>query len=599
MVPLKKYTPWMLALFFGAVYLLTPTALYYWDGVVFATVCEIGSLHETIHPHHLLFNFVSDILFELVRMHAPGVRALSFLIFMSSIFGALTIYFSHLIFRTIFNREGLAIATTSFMGFSFTFWHFSTDANAYIISAFFPVLASYLLLTMDNFPIHRFRLTWVSIVFSIGILLHQVVVLFYPVYFFWMVVFKFKDKKRKFTIPMRILLIILPALITGSMYFLIGRVFFQYTTPDEYWNWITSYGHQKRWWFGNENAGFLAFSRAVMVSHLKLMFYPDYIRYGLLNFSHLSIVDFIKKLLTLVSLITVFLVFIRGFIYLLGAIGKRRFYAALLLLWILPYFIFFTFFTPQFEFYRLYYLLPLMVIFALGLKGFFEKPSFEELDLPIHPNKLSGWVFVLLVVFGIYNYALGINPGMKEENNPWLMQARTFVSIAPSDSILVVPFSDERTEEYSRTANLVKYFGTQDVLFAKRHDEFVGPILDFVGPPIPSKKIEEPIRWDEIKLRGDVEPGIEKMLFHESLLDGRKDGWRIIKYMFPDTQIPLEGFVRLPKLQDCEPLLIGNTRYLPGKRFLKIPERVNYRFPVNFQLEYFEYYKHSEREQTE
>lgn len=589
----------MLALFFGAVYLLTPTALYYWDGVVFATLCETGSLHDMIHPHHLLFNFSSDILYELVRMHAPGARALSILIVLSSIFGALTIYFSHLIFRRIFNREGLAVATTSFMGFSFTFWHYSTDANAYIISAFFPVLASYLLLTMDNFPMHRFRLTWVSIVFSIGMLLHQVVVLFYPVYFFWMVVFKFRDKSRKFTIPMRILLIILPALIAGSVYFLIGRIFFQYTTLDEYWNWITSYGHQKRWWFGNENAGFPAFTRAVIVSHLKLMFYPDYIRHGFLNFTQLTFVDIVKKLLTVVSLITVLLVFIRGFVYLIGAIGKRRFYAALLLLWILPYLVFFTFFTPQFEFYRLYYLFPLMVIFALGLKGFFEKPSFEELDLPIHPNKLSGWVFILLMVFGIYNYALGISPGMKEENNPWLMEARLFISIAPADSIMVVPFSDEKMEEYSRTANLVKYFGTQDVLFAKQHDEFVGPVLELVGPPDPSKIDIEPVYWDKVSLRDDMQLDIEKMLFHEALLDGRKDGWRIIKYIFPDTQIPLEGFVRLPKLSDCEPLLIGNTRYLPGRRYFKVPEKINYRFPAGFQPKYFEYYEHPERESTE
>ena len=365
MIPLKRYTPWGLALIFGALYLFTPTALYYWDGIVFASMCEEGTPHALIHPHHLLYNVVLDIIYEIIRMHIPNLRSLPFLIWVSSIFGALTIYFSHLIFRTIFKREGLAIATTSFMGFSYTFWHFSTDANAYIISAFFPILVVYLLISMKDAPKPRFRMVWAALAFSIGMLLHQVVVLFYPVYVFWMIAFYFKDSKIKFPFMARVALIFLPAIISIGMYFIIGRIFFQFQTADEYWQWVTAYGQQARWWFSSENSGFLAFLKAVSISHLKLLFYPDYIRFGLFNFDNPTFVDSAKKFLAIVSILTIFLVFIRGFIYLLGAIGRRRFYAALLILWILPYFVFFTFFTPQFEFYRLYYLLPVMFIFAL------------------------------------------------------------------------------------------------------------------------------------------------------------------------------------------------------------------------------------------
>ncbi len=567
MIPLKKYTPWVLALIFGAIYLLTPTVLYYWDGIVFATLCEEGTVHGLIHPHHLIYNLSLDIVYEIIHMHVPSLRALPFLIWVSSIFGALTIYFSHLIFRTIFKREGLAVATTSFMGFSYTFWHFSTDSNAYIISAFFPVFVAYLLISMNDAEKPRFRMVWACLGFSVGMLLHQVVVFFYPIYTFWVLAFRFKDNRLRFPAAARMALLLLPAIITVSAYFLIGRVFFQFQSLDEYWQWATAYGHQQRWWFGSENSGFPAFAKAIGISHLKLMFYPDYIRFGLFRFDNLSFEDTAKKILALISLLTVFLVFIRGFVYVIGAIGRRRFYAALLLLWIIPYFVFFTFFTPQFEFYRLYYLLPVMVIFALGLKGFFEKPSYEYLDLPIQPNTLSGWVFVLLLIFAVYNGGVGIHPQMFEANNPWLMDAKAFAAKTPRDAVMVVPWSDEKMEEYSRVANLAAYFGTQGVLFAEPIVEIVGPMPEIVGPPPMLDDEIKSSEWDEIEIRPDLFPDIEKAFFHIDLLEAHNDGWRIIVYKFPDIKIPLKGIVHLPDAERCKTVQFGSIKYHQGRDF--------------------------------
>ena len=567
MIPLKRYTPWVLALIFGVLYLLTPTVLYYWDGIVFASMCEEGTPHALIHPHHLLYNLSLDIVYEIIRMHIPSLRSLPFLIWVSSIFGALTIYFSHLIFRTIFNREGLAIATTSFMGFSYTFWHFSTDANAYIISAFFPILAVYLLISMNDAPKPRFRMVWACLAFCIGMLVHQVVVFFYPVYVFWMIAFKFKDSRIKFPPAARAALIFLPAIITITIYFIIGRIFFQFQSLDEYWRWATAYGHQARWWFASENSGFPAFLKAVSISHLKLMFYPDYIRFGLFKFDNLTYEDIAKKFLAIISILTIFLVFIRGFIYLLGAIGRRRFYAVLLILWIIPYFAFFTFFTPQFEFYRLYYLLPVMFIFALGLKGFFEKPSYEHLDLPIQPNTLSGWVFVLLLIFAVYNGVVGIHPQMFESNNPWLMDAKAFAEKAPRGAVMIVPWSDEKMEEYSRVANLTSYFGTQGVMFAEPIIPIMGPMPEIIGPPPMLDDEIKPREWDDIEIRPGLTPDIEQAFFHADLLDGRDDGWQILVYRFPDVKIPLKGVVRLPNAERCQMIQYGSIEYHQGRNF--------------------------------
>jgi len=568
MDPLKKYIPWALAIFFGLIYLFTPTKMYYWDGVVFAYLCEHGTPHELFHPHHLIYNIVLDIAYEFVRMHFPNLRALPFLIWVSSIFGALTIYFSHMVFRTIFNREGLAVATTSFMGFAYSFWHFSTDANTYIISAFFPVLIAYLLLSMNEAPNPKARMTWAAMLFAIGMLFHQVVVFFYLVYAFWMLIFQFKDKKKRFSPLLRILLIFLPALITGFVYFAVGYIFYQYKTFDEFWNWITAYGRQSRWWYGSEHTGVRSFMNAIGLAHIKLFFYLDYIRFYLFKLRPSDSFDIIKKILAVISLITVLLVLIRGIIYLVSAIGRRRFYAALLLLWITPYFVFFIFFTPMYEFYRLYYLFPLMVIFAMGLKGFFEKPSFEYLDLPIRPNTLSGWVFVLLCVFALYNYTLGIRPQMKEAGNMRLVDAEAFINRTPPDAVMVVPFS----RSYSYIADLVNYFGTQGILFGEPYQPFVGPKPEYMGPPLPpedqqeEKKEIERYAWSDVQLKPGLTPSIERMYFHEGMFKGAPYGWRLFKYRFPDTKEYLEDLVVIPAQPYVNIIQIGSVKYVQGNR---------------------------------
>ena len=568
MDPLKKYIPWALAIFFGVIYLFTPTKMFYWDGVVFAYLCEHGTPHELWHPHHLIYNIVFDIAYEFVRMHFPNLRALTFLIWMSSIFGALTIYFSHMVFRTIFNREGLAVATTSFMGFAFSFWHFSTDANAYVISAFFPVLIAYLLLSMNDAANPKARMVWAAVLFAIGMLFHQVVVFFYLVYAFWMLVFRFKDKAKRFNRLSRILLIILPALITVFAYVGVGYIFYQYTTFDEYWKWITAYGRQSRWWYGSEHTGAQSFMTAIGLAHIKLFFYLDYIRFNLLRLRPPIGVDIFKKILVWVSLITVFLVLVRGIIYLVSAIGRRRFYAALLLLWIIPYFVFFIFFTPMYEFYRLYYLFPLMVIFAMGLKGFFEKPSFENLDLPIKPNTLSGWVFILLIVFAFYNYTLGIKPQMSESYNRWLVDAKAFINTTSPDSVMVVPFS----RSYSYIADLVNYFGSQGVLFAEPYEPFVGPIPEIVGPLLPEEGLEKDdieitrYAWEDVELKPGLKPSIEKAYFHDGMLKSAPYGWRLFKYRFPDSKEYLEDLVVIPASPFVKVIQIGSVKYVQGSR---------------------------------
>jgi len=569
MDPLKKYIPWTLAIFFGIMYLLTPTKLYYWDGIVFAHLCEYGTPHELLHPHHLIYNLVLDIIYELLHMHFPALRALPFLIWVSSIFGALTIYFSHMVFRTIFNREGLAVATTSFMGFAFSFWHFSTDASAYIISAFFPVLVAYLLLSMDNAPMPRIRMLWASVLFAIGMLFHQVVIFFYLVYAFWITVFNFKDKRKRFPIYARIFLLFLPALIVGFIYFEVGYIFYQYRTFEDYWLWITSYGRQSRWWYGADHTGILPFLIAIKLAHIKLFFYLDYIRFDLFSFREPIWSDIFKKLLAWISLVTVFLVMLRGLIYLIGAIGHRRFYAALLLLWIAPYFAFFIFFTPQYEFYRLYYLFPLMVIFALGLKGFFEKPSFEDLDLPIRPNTLSGWVFVLLFVFALYNYTLGIKPQMDGMNNKWLVDAKAFIAGTSTDSVMVVPFS----KSYSYVADLVNYFGTQGILFAEPYNPFVGPEPEIIGPMLSSDEPVEQFEWNDVELKPGLYPSIEMLWFHEAMLTDAPYGWRLFRYRFPDTRVYLKDIVELPQEEFAQDVLkLGSIRYIAGKSYFLAPD---------------------------
>src|SRR5215212_6121509 len=87
---LPRLTPWVLSFAIALIYLLFPTRVYYWDGIVFAQAIEDASklTPSLVHPNHLIYNFVGYLFYKLLHSLGAEVRALVALQILNSLLSA-------------------------------------------------------------------------------------------------------------------------------------------------------------------------------------------------------------------------------------------------------------------------------------------------------------------------------------------------------------------------------------------------------------------------------------------------------------------------------------------------------------------------------
>ncbi len=75
----RQLAPWLFFIAITIIYLLFPTRVYYWDGIVFAQAIEDAtSLNPSlVHPNHLIYNFVGYLFYKLLRSLGAEIRALT------------------------------------------------------------------------------------------------------------------------------------------------------------------------------------------------------------------------------------------------------------------------------------------------------------------------------------------------------------------------------------------------------------------------------------------------------------------------------------------------------------------------------------------
>ena len=161
------------------IYLLFPTKNYYWDGVFFAQVIEqAGRFHPTLlHPNHLIYNVVGYALYRVSQGLGFQLRALELLQIVNSVVSVVAALLLYRILRLVIDSRYLRWCLVLMFAFSATWWKFSTDANAYIPSVFFLLLAFSFVL-----PPARPRPWLVTLVFVIAVCFHQLAVFYYPVF---------------------------------------------------------------------------------------------------------------------------------------------------------------------------------------------------------------------------------------------------------------------------------------------------------------------------------------------------------------------------------------------------------------------------------
>jgi hypothetical protein len=334
-----------------------PTKNYYWDGLGFARQIENStSLPDLIHPNHPLYNPFSYLLWKFALAAGLNVRAVSVMQVANSVFGALSAFtLFHILKR--FLSTYLTTAFTLLFSFSSTWWKFSTDADAYIVSVLFLLISFYLVL-----PGQASRPFLVALTHSVAMVFHQLAVFFFPVAALGILIqsssLPWKNRWRRVT-------------QYGGLAFLItfgtSCVCFYAQTASldvrRFLRWLTTYASDSGFGFNLKDNVLLT-----VRGHFRLFFG------GRFNFLT-EVINPFSVLLTLAlvlasALLLIQLVRKRREIVVVTErrpedIHRRGQLVVLCAVWAAAYFLFLFVFIPQNTFYRLFYLPPLIVLIGV------------------------------------------------------------------------------------------------------------------------------------------------------------------------------------------------------------------------------------------
>jgi len=360
--------PWIIFPGILAVYWLFPTKNYYWDGIFFARVIEDAQQLNTslLHPNHLLYNVFGYFFYQAARSLGLNWRAVEVLQVTNSLVSVLSAVVLYRIL-SLWLRSHLALLLTLVFAFSATWWQFSIDADAYILSVFCLLLAFRYAL-----PEFKPRPFVVAVFFILAILVHQLAVWCYPVLalsLWWQT--SASPHQRALTLirfSVTVVGTVLGAYVL-SFYLILGTLHL-----PRFLAWISSYSPDASFSFDLlSNLGY------TLRGHLRLFFNGR--------------LTLLKGLLTppiigLIGLLIVLLVVWLGLMVRklrntswpsVTKISRDR-VVRLVALWILTYLAFLFFWLPHNTFYRLFYLPAIILLLgrvvSISKGGSAEKRSY-------------------------------------------------------------------------------------------------------------------------------------------------------------------------------------------------------------------------------
>jgi hypothetical protein len=182
----------LLAVFLFLVYACFPTKNHYWDGIGFALNVErLGESSQGhvlnagdsqgvsdiyFNPNHLFYNLSGYLLYKPLHVIFPSLRAHDMLRAISIMLSVATACLLFISLNRWSRNPRLSLWLTLLMALSATWWKFSTDADAYVPSTFFLMLATFL---MTN-PLQRPSGWKIGLLHAMAMLLHQIAIFFLP-----------------------------------------------------------------------------------------------------------------------------------------------------------------------------------------------------------------------------------------------------------------------------------------------------------------------------------------------------------------------------------------------------------------------------------
>jgi hypothetical protein len=433
-----KRNPWPWAMLGGllALYLLLPTKNYFWDGVDFAQHIEDAPRLDSslIHPNHLLYNVFGYLVYSGFQFVGFDVRAIEALQIASAIVSVLSAFVLFRILARTLNSTYLSVALTLLFALSATWWKYSTDADSYIPSVFFLLLAFWFLL-----PESKPRPLIVALLHSAAMMFHQMAVFFFPAAIVGILLQARKEPPRR-----RALLSLQYCLAAPLLTILVFYYSFYLQTDrldfQTYFKWLTSLspepGHTFSVW---GNLSYTLNGHVKLFTSGRLLFLKD-------SLDFVTIV-LLAVLLALVVALVVQVIRHSGelkalFTTVLAGGEDFRPLRILCLAWILPFLIFQYFFVPQHTFYRLFYLPAIILLIGTYLR---------QHEMSGAGGRGRYGIALLVAAIALSNFVFYIRPLAQVRNYPPLEVALNLNgALAPGT---VIYFASRNSDN-----SLVRYF---------------------------------------------------------------------------------------------------------------------------------------------
>lgn len=431
----KKFViPILIYLGLLILYLAFPTKNYYWDGIAFAqTIEETDKTNSTlIHPNHLFYNVLGYHFYHLLRAVGFDVRALTALRVLNSVASPFAAFVFFTILKSLLRSVYLATCLTLLFALSATWWKFSTDANAYILSVLFVLFTFYFLL-----PDRRSRPFLIAVLLSIAMCIHQLAVFFGPVVVLGLFFQETQLESKKTLVT--ILKFSLVTVVLTSVAYIGSYCFTNKVSLGSFMRWVTSYSSDASFTFNIWND-----LRYSLRGHVRLFFSG---RFNLLK----GLVNpyIVVLMLTLaVSFISLCYLTIKHYrkprlesLRSLISNSRRRPLVILSVTWVGIYVAFLFFWLPQNTFYRLFYLPALILLVGLLASARYDFTRYKP------TYRLAAFT----VVLGLANFLFLIFPYAHVEKFPPARFALEMSRVWPEETVI---FYDVDSSDKS----LVRYF---------------------------------------------------------------------------------------------------------------------------------------------
>jgi hypothetical protein len=427
--------------------LLIKNYAYYWDGVEYAWQVENSPWAETVHKHHLLYTPFCKAIYLLVTSLGISIRSIDLMAVINMVFGLVFLLLCYRCLKLFFPDHPIEIILgLMVIGFGYTFGAFLRNANQYVIPV---TICTWLLLrillsykTNGRFKIGLFE--WG--LFFLTVLFHQMAIFLLPAIAFVQYMSLDRNRAGKTILSVCVFL--------GALFGTYLLIFFISTDQPsvvKFAFWTTDYARKKYWVF-NHVKGFLpAVKRSVYIGLLshKTLFVAPIERLAL--FLHDFQTTYGNKFIGGAGGWTIFFGFVilalQG-LYRMYKSASTRLLATFLLWWILPFMAFFQVFYPYNSFYRLFYILPIVVFIVMGLIYYLETSKSAKI-----------LITCLLAGMLVINFIFGYIPESNPENNPYLVLAKSASMVSAPDDLFIFLDSDYHYGMYTR------YFGDRDISF--------------------------------------------------------------------------------------------------------------------------------------